>query len=660
MMPLLSVRGLKVSIRTDEGVARVLDDVGLELERGHILGVVGESGCGKSTLIRAIIGILPKGARVEPGEIWFDGENLLVFSEDELNRDMRGSRIGFIPQDPLLALNPVFKVGTQLLEIMRWHAPDDGSQGGERRKRHVGRLVGLLRRVQVPDPETALERYPHQFSGGQRQRLLIAAALACSPRLVIADEPTTALDVTTQHQILLLLRELVGEFGLSMLFVTHDFGVVAELCDDLCVIYAGQTVEAGSVLPILDAPAHPYTRALLACHPDRATSFTGIPGSVPSPLGRRPAAASRRAAPTSAPSAVPASRRRAAPAPAPKCAACNTHERPADPHPARDLRAARRQQGLSAQDGAAGAGGEEGQPRPAGRRDPVAGRRIGLRQDHLGPHHPRPAARERGRDPARRPSGGRPVAGSGAPRAQGDPVRPPGCRRGARSVVEHRPYPGRRAEDPRRRRSRRAARAGRGDAVGGRSRPAWGRRYPHELSGGQLRRVALARILLLQPRFVILDEPTSGLDMSVQATVLNLLLDLRERFSLTYLFISHDLSVVERFCDRVAIMYLGRIVETGPAKAVFAAPTHPYTRTLLAAAPRLKGRRTTEHVAVRGDPPSATLVAPGCAFVDRCPIAEAACSTKVPRLAFIAAGHEVACLRAPVEQTASFRARRRA
>jgi len=287
-LPVLNIKGLRVAIRTDDGIARVLDDIDLTLERGRILGVVGESGCGKSTLIRSIMGILPKGAAVDGGEIWFEGETLLVFSEAELNAQVRSSRIGFIPQDPLLALNPVFKVGTQLLEVMRDHAPQDGSRGGDRRKRHVARLVSLLRRMQVPDPETALERYPHQFSGGQRQRLLIAAALACAPGLVIADEPTTALDVTTQHQILLLLRELVAEFGISLLFVTHDFGVVAELCDDLCVIYAGQTVEAGPVQSVLQAPAHPYTKALLACHPDRATTFVGIPGMVPSPLAHPP------------------------------------------------------------------------------------------------------------------------------------------------------------------------------------------------------------------------------------------------------------------------------------------------------------------------------------------------------------------------------------
>ena len=283
--PILAIRGLRLSIATDEGLANILDHIDFSLERGHILGVVGESGCGKSTVVRAIIGVLPSGARIEAGEIVFEGENLLALGERTLNRRIRGRRIGFIPQDPYLALNPVFKVGTQLLEIMRWHAPDVGDGRGSRRERaHRERIVALLRRVQMPDPEAALERYPHQFSGGQRQRLLIAAALACSPALVVADEPTTALDVTTQQQILDLLRDLVGEFGLSMLFVTHDLGVVAELCDDLCVIYAGQTVERGPSAAVLAEPHHPYTRALLACHPDRARSFAGIPGAVPSPL----------------------------------------------------------------------------------------------------------------------------------------------------------------------------------------------------------------------------------------------------------------------------------------------------------------------------------------------------------------------------------------
>ena len=280
--PILEVRGLRLSISGDEGVARVLDHIDFALAPGHILGVVGESGCGKSTVVRAVLGILPREARVDGGEIRFAGHDLLALGESEMNRRIRGSRIGFVPQDPYLALNPVFRIGTQLLEIMRWHAPQRG------RAAHRARLLSLFRRVQLPDPEAALDRYPHQFSGGQRQRLLIAAALACSPELVVADEPTTALDVTTQRQVLDLLRDLVREFGLSMLFVTHDLGVVAELCDDICVIYAGQSVEAGPTRRVLAAPKHPYTRALLACHPDRAQSFVGIPGAVPSPLAAPP------------------------------------------------------------------------------------------------------------------------------------------------------------------------------------------------------------------------------------------------------------------------------------------------------------------------------------------------------------------------------------
>jgi oligopeptide/dipeptide ABC transporter ATP-binding protein len=281
---LLSVEGLRVSIRTDDGLAQVLDHVDLHILPGRIVGVVGESGCGKSTLARAILGILPRAARVEAGRITFAGEDLLRLGQSELTRRIRGKEIGFIPQDPFLALNPTFTVGTQLLEIMRWHAPEDAGGGRGRRDVHRERLLDLLRAVQLPDPEGALDRYPHQFSGGQRQRLLIAGALACRARLVIADEPTTALDVTTQLQILRLLRDLARRFGLSMLFVTHDFGVVAQLCDDVMVMYAGQSVEAGRTAEILDRPRHPYTRGLIACHPDRAQELAGIPGTVASPL----------------------------------------------------------------------------------------------------------------------------------------------------------------------------------------------------------------------------------------------------------------------------------------------------------------------------------------------------------------------------------------
>ncbi|HET6928553.1 MAG TPA: ABC transporter ATP-binding protein [Hyphomicrobiaceae bacterium] len=282
--PLLEVKSLRLSVKTDEGLAQILDHVELQLARGHILGVVGESGCGKSTLARAVLGIMPNRAVLESGEIRFEGEELLRIPDRELTRRIRGRRIGFIPQDPYLALNPVFKIGSQLLSMLRWHAPADLRSEADRRHR----VLSLLRRVQMPEPELVLERYPHQFSGGQRQRLMIAGALACSPALVVADEPTTALDVTTQLQILTLLRSLTEEFGIAMLFVTHDLGVVAELCDAITVMYAGQTVETGRTDEVLAAPQHPYTQALLACHPDRSGALIGIQGLVPSPLAPPP------------------------------------------------------------------------------------------------------------------------------------------------------------------------------------------------------------------------------------------------------------------------------------------------------------------------------------------------------------------------------------
>lgn len=267
--PLLAVEALSVHLRTDAGLARILDDVSLTVPPGRTVGVVGESGCGKTTLMRAILGILPRSAFVPRGAIRFEGRDILA----DRAASARG-RIGFVPQDPYLSLNPVFRAGDQILEIMRRHAP------GTRRD-HRAKLIELFRAVQLPDPEAALEKYPHQFSGGQRQRLLIAAALSCDPALVVADEPTTALDVTTQREILALLRRLAAERGLSLLFVTHDFGVLAALCDSVTVLYAGRVAESGPTRAVLDDPRHPYTRLLLACHPDRASDLTGIPGTVP-------------------------------------------------------------------------------------------------------------------------------------------------------------------------------------------------------------------------------------------------------------------------------------------------------------------------------------------------------------------------------------------
>lgn len=267
--PVISVQDLSIHIRNDAGMARILDDISFSIPAGSTMGIVGESGCGKSTLLRAILGILPRNSSIPKGTIHFQGGNIVAD-----NWAQARGRIGFIPQDPYLSLNPVFRAGDQILEIMRKHAK--GS-----RQDHRSTLIELFRAVQLPDPEAALTKYPHQFSGGQRQRLLIAAALACDPSLIVADEPTTALDVTTQREILSLLRSLVAERGLSLLFVTHDFGVLASICDQVTVLYAGRMVETGPTATLLTSPRHPYTRMLLACHPDRAQDLIGIPGTVP-------------------------------------------------------------------------------------------------------------------------------------------------------------------------------------------------------------------------------------------------------------------------------------------------------------------------------------------------------------------------------------------
>jgi len=282
---LIAVRGLKVSFGSDAGLARVLDGVDLTIRRGEIMGLVGESGCGKTTLARAILGILPANAtRTEGGEIRFEGRNLVGLKESTLAREVRGKEIAYIPQDPFTAFNPVFSIGTQIDDLMRFKSPllrQGGLSGRERRKQDRARVLDMLRLVQLPDPEGVLRKFPHEVSGGQRQRLMIAMALLPEPKLVIADEPTTALDVTVQAQILTLLKRLARERGVAVLFTTHDLGTAYEICDRITVMYAGQEVEEAPVASFFGAPSHPYTRKLLDSLPSSENGIRGIAGEIP-------------------------------------------------------------------------------------------------------------------------------------------------------------------------------------------------------------------------------------------------------------------------------------------------------------------------------------------------------------------------------------------
>jgi peptide/nickel transport system ATP-binding protein len=279
---LIAVRGLRVSFGSDAGIARVLDGVDLSIRAGEIRGLVGESGCGKTTLARAILGILPRGAaRIDAGTIRFQGADLLAMPEAQLADQVRGRSITYIPQDPSTAFNPVFTIGTQIFDLMRFKSPLAGERGRARQEADRARIEKFLRLVQLPNPDAVLRKYPHEVSGGQRQRLMIAMALLTEPRLVIADEPTTALDVTVQAQILKLLKGLARDQGVAVLFTTHDLGAAYEICDRITVMYAGQEVEEAPVDGFFDRPSHPYTRKLLDSLPSAGTAILGIPGEIP-------------------------------------------------------------------------------------------------------------------------------------------------------------------------------------------------------------------------------------------------------------------------------------------------------------------------------------------------------------------------------------------
>ncbi|MCY1204066.1 Glutathione import ATP-binding protein GsiA [compost metagenome] len=533
MAELLRIDNLTVDLPPGADRPHAIKGLSLSAHAGEILCVVGESGSGKSLTAGAILGLLPQGVRASAGQVLWEGQDLLRLPPDALRR-LRGKRIGMIFQEPMTALNPLRTIGDQIAEVFRTHTR---LPRAEIRRR----TLDLLESVRLPDPARALGAYPHELSGGQRQRAMIAMALALEPALLIADEPTTALDVTTQAQILHLIHDLQRRKGTAVLFITHDFGVVAEIADRVAVMQRGELVESGTAQQVLEHPRHPYTRALIGAVPPLAASATRPAPDAGAPAILRTQGLSK-----------------------------TYRKRGWLGRPGRETRALDDVTLTLRQGATLGIVGESGSGKST-----LARTLLGLALPDAG-----------GIVLDGEPLG---FKGAAARRAHARRVQ----------MVFQDPYG---SLNPRQRVGEIVSR---GPIVHGASRaealartrelfelvglsPDALRRYPHEFSGGQRQRIGLARALAMRPQVLIADEPVSALDVSVQAQVLALLARLREQLGLSILFITHDLRVAAQVCDDVAVMKDGRVVEEGPCAQVFGQPSHPYTQALLAAVP---GRR---------------------------------------------------------------------
>jgi glutathione transport system ATP-binding protein len=673
--PLLEARGLSVTFRTREGGVQAVRNLNFTLGRGETLGIVGESGSGKSTVALAALGLLPKNA-VVTGSVRTGGKELLGLSEQEL-APVRGKTLAYIPQDPLSSLNPAFTVGWQVAEAI-WSHQEVSRDDAHRR------AVELLDVVGIPRAAERAKSYPHEFSGGMRQRVVIAMAMANDPQVIIADEPTTALDVTIQAQVLEALRAAREQTQASVILITHDLGIVAGMADRIMVMYAGKPVETGAADDVFYRPRMPYTLGLLGSLPrlDVGTRepLRPIPGSPPSLLNL----------PTGCPFA-------------PRCPL--VIQRCLDEEPALDLVASQHSaachrsaevdstsaelfvptwtdtgNGVEAQAAQALAAASS----PGGAVMEVSGlvkhfpiRGGGLIRRRVGDAHAvcgiSLELRERetlglvGESGCGKSTAARTVlqllrATAGSVRYGGEELTTQSRRqlqplRRNIQVVFQDPYA---SLDPRmpvgetvaeplrihRRWDRRTGPARVAELfqmVG--LNPEHRNRYPHEFSGGQRQRVGVARALALEPNVIILDEPVSALDVSIQAGVVNLLAELQQRLGLAYLFIAHDLSVVRHISDRVAVMYLGKIVEIGDRAQVYDTPSHPYTQALLSAVPvpdpAVERRR--RRIVLTGDVPSATAPPSGCRFRTRCWKARDICAQEEPALVDRGQGHPVAC-----------------
>ncbi|HRJ40608.1 MAG: ABC transporter ATP-binding protein [Caldilineaceae bacterium] len=699
---LIEIKELKTHFTLDEGVVKAVDGVNLDIYRNRTLCVVGESGCGKSVTAESILQIVDHPGRIVSGEILYHralGSNnsdtdivdlAALDPRGHAMRDIRGKDIAMIFQEPMTSLSPIHTIGDQISEVIQLHMALSPQAAR-------GQVVELLRRVGIPRPSEHFDSYPFQLSGGMRQRAMIAMALSCNPSLLIADEPTTAVDVTTQSQILELLMELQAEFGMGILLITHDLGVVAEIADDVAVMYLGRVVERGDVDTIFHDPQHPYTRALLHSIPKlditRRERLDSIRGMVPDPYNR--------------PGGCPFHTRCYAAIPG----RCNTETPPrthlspnrevscllfSDPDLAGTVTEYRPTETVAVLRQPAASAQVE---RQAGQLAsvPTAQTHSLLEVNNLRMHFPIHAGLFRrtvghvravddvsffirtgetlglvGESGCGKTTVGRcimraytPSAGEILYREQGGrtvdlaplsnkelkPYRPqirlifqdpysslnprlPVLEIVGEPLIVNKLASGSELED------RVAALLRR---VG--LRPEYMRRFPHAFSGGERQRLGIARALALDPHLVVADEAVSALDVSVRAQTLNLLQDLQAELDLTYLFISHDLSVIAYLCDRVAVMYVGKLVEMADADDLFANPKHPYTEALLSAVPNPNPRlrQQKQRIVLEGDVADPANPPGGCYFHPRCMYVKERCRTEAPELRLVSDNHYSAC-----------------
>ena len=670
---LLEVEDLHVHFVTTRGVVRAVEGISYKVRPGETVALVGESGCGKSVSSLAIMRLLARPAgRVVAGRILFQGRNLLDLMEDEM-RQIRGRDIAMIFQEPMTSLNPVLTIGFQIMEPLMIHL-------GMTTEAARARAAELLKLVGIPDADRRLDQYPHQFSGGMRQRVMIAIALSCNPKLVIADEPTTALDVTIQAQILKLMKDLSRDLGIALVVITHNLGIVARYADRVNVMYAARMAEQGTAADVFAKPLHPYTAGLLRSVPrldqPRGLKLETIDGLPPNLLDPQSGC---RFAPR-------------CPAQQPACTQAPPPLIEAEPH---HYSACIRAQEL-ARVGPAGLGLQSANPQLP------APKQLDLSQPVLRAHELRTYfevgagvqmfKRQRfevravdglsfevfrgetlglvgesgcgkttvGRTLLRleQATGGEIVfEGANVTHAQGQQLKD--YRRKIQVIFQD-PYS---SLNPRMTIGQIIAEPLRvyrivPDARSARARVAellaqvglfeyMAERYPHELSGGQRQRVGIARALAMQPSFIVCDEPVSALDVSIQAQIINLLEELQQKYRLTLLFIAHDLAVVRHISDRVIVMYLGKVMEIAYRDALYADPLHPYTKALLDAVPipdpRLEAKR--EYRVLGGEVPSPLNPPRGCVFHTRCPLASEECKMAVPELREVKPRHFAACIK---------------